>query len=260
MENKKQQTLKRLNIRNSIMRSAILFIIFIFAFSIASADQLGIQYFQEKRVLNNNTIENYASLAYGNSSRYDDIPSGQPLESYVYYHADVSTWNTNSNQIALINYCELKIIYESTGNGNNSLITLYDVNLTEDLDDGKYFIHLKQNDAYYVYGDCFFNSSDGRNYSDLTTPLEFALVTPTYRCSACQGYIWAKNFVYVTKYQNVNGYNTNLLKRISGVLSINYTFLLILFYVLLFEVFYAILGIMFYGFYYFLNYLRRVAK
>lgn len=265
-----QQSLKSEKAKNSMHKKELVMftIALIFLISMVSADttnlsigSTGVQYLQKKILLNDSvTLRNFGSLDWGNPSPYDTISQGKPYESYVWYHANIADWNTKlAGTNDTVQYCSLTVKW-SPADDPAHLVTLFTQNFTSNIDDGKYFVQLNRHDAFYVFNDCIFTTSQGRTDANLVIPMDFEVVTPTYNCKSCQFYEWTQDQIRLHVASRLGTYSTRNVGYISSIFKMFYEIAIYAFWVFLILLLILAVSLIFYGIYWVYSYLMKQAR
>jgi hypothetical protein len=249
---KTQQNLKTEKL-NIFMRKELLLILFaIFLINSVSASE----YFQEKVLLPDNiTSRTFAFTDYVETNE-DSIVNGQTYDTYILYNSNIATWNS-LNPNATVYYCTLKVNYLTVSNYTN---IIFEQNITSDIINRKFFVKLKLKDAYQVYADCIFATPQGRTLANLGMPLDFAIVTPTAECKACQYYLWSRDEIKLQKSIIVSSYSTKNIGYIKGFFAIFYDFAIMGFWVLMILLLLFSVGLIFFAIHWLIKYLEKTVK
>ena len=217
-----------------------------------------VQYFQTKSFIGNDTISAYASVFWGfDELTKENIKSGNPLESYVWYNIYPSEWNLANPDYA-VQTCNMTIrFFQFMDNSSRIIYNKEYTGATDDDPNAKYFVKLNKGDGYSVTIDCKFS---GIRPDSLDMPSDFSIVTPTWECKACQFYEWSLLEQDIAKAKVIGDNTRDVVGFIKQLVSINFEIVLSLFWLVLIAVSFLGTSLIFVGIYWMYLYLRKVAK
>jgi hypothetical protein len=216
----------------------------------------GSQYFKFTKLMPDNVTMRYFTSFYFQEGLEDTIKSGNQFQSYILYNTYVDEWNSKyANLNISIYYCSLKVDF--SGADSNQTITLTQENFTGTINNGQYFVNLKNKEAYYVYADCVFTSPQARTNANLQMPFDYTLIQPTYNCRACQYYEWIKQRTQIDKAVTLSDFTTTNVGYIKGIFRIFYELAIISFWVGLILLLIFTIGLLFWAIYWLYSYLTK---
>lgn len=188
-------------------------------------------------------------------SDLDYITGNEPLQFYVYYNAMLKSWNEN-NPNYYVNNCTLTSRIWHSGENNSYYSTLQ---IFDDVDyaNAKEFYFLYNGDTIFVDMNCYFNSTAP---SSSQMPTSMQIITPTWRCKACQYYDWAITEKTILKAGNVSDKTTQVIGFIREIIFLNFEMWIILFWILVILLFFISIGLIFAGLYWVFMYMRNKIK
>lgn len=231
------------------------------SFSANSQAGNGVQFFQEKRFLDDNvTSEIFSSVQYGNSV-YNTVSGGNPYQTYISYHTNIESWNNQvlaQNLTSSVKYCTLSVEFQNSFSNGTTLI--YQINITDDQPNGQYFVNSNLLNSYYTRADCVFDTPQGLDDAGTSMPMDFTIVTPTYQCRACQFYNWMNSIVQSERALTLQDYTTANLGYISSFFGLVYEIFYIGFWVFLILLLLTSIGLIFLGMYWAYNLLFKLSR
>ena len=163
-----------------------IFCLILLTISFASAD---VQFYQDRKLLGNGTLDNHAFVLYSKSGYFnnfanDYITGNNPYQVYLYYNAYVNKWNL-ANPMYKVSYCNFEVLQQKWGNQS---VVLLNQNFTDsdiDLMSAKFFISMSDKDSFRVEQICYFQNLSYGFENGLDMPMDFQVMTPTWECKSC---------------------------------------------------------------------------
>lgn len=214
-----------------------------------------VEYFQNRLFLLNDTTHTqvHAFMEYGKADGTPEhIKDNHPLEVYVEYYDQVTSWN-NANTNNQIRNCVLTItkgVYI-----NNSDEVVFNATFIEDTPRTKIFVPLDKGDSVKADWLCTFIGQ-----RTLQTPADFSIVTPTWECKECQLLQWRQDQITVTKAITINSYIVSMFGYIKNFVSMNFDLAIIGFWILVILMLVSAVSLIFVGFYWGYLYIKRLAR
>lgn len=201
---------------------------------------------------NPNQILNRIVATY-DKSELDYITGDNPLQFYIYYNAMIKSWNEN-NPSYYVNECNLtaRAWHISEENPYYTLTKSWDS--TQDYANAKEFFFLENGDTIYIDMVCYFENATPSNYK---MPTSMQLITPTWKCKACQYYDWAIVEKTIMKAEDVSSKTTSVVTFIKKVVFLNFEMWIILFWIFMILLLIMAISFIFMGIYWVFLYIKR---